>query len=192
MSNIINFATSDVQVSVADVDIVQPNKPVGYNGTFIPNTFDLYTVEDCHVIVNGDTEHPMFLPASGYQFTSVNQLQTLSFTTDGIHYNFFGTAPASIVTTPPVSGGGYHILGIMAQPSQITLDYGSTSQIVVTAVRPALYNNSLMPKGTTYESSDEAVAIVNSNGLVSYVGTGYCKIMVYNNDYYDVVNVTCN
>lgn len=190
MAKPIPFHSSETQVSVVNVDIIQPNKPDGYNGTFIPNYFNFYNQEDCHVIVNGNSTE-MFIPAGGFEFGSVYQLQTLKVVESGIHFNFSGTVPAPLPITP-TSGKGLYMLGVMAQPPAIILNEGDTQQISVTAVRPVLYNNSTMPTDTTYESNNEAIATVSASGLVSYVGTGYTEIIVSNNGYYDIVNVTCS
>jgi hypothetical protein len=191
MSNIVNFYTSSTQTSTANQEIIQQNKPEGYKGTFIANSFNFYNVEDCHVIVNGNTNQ-MNVPAGGYEFKNINQVQTLKIVEAGIHFNYTGTAPVLTVIATPTSGKGLHMLGIMAQPPVMILNEGDTQQITVTAVRPVLYNNSTMPFGTIYESNDEAVATVNTNGIVSYVGSGLASITVSNNGFYDIVNVTCN
>ncbi|MDF2885073.1 MAG: hypothetical protein K0R54_5644 [Clostridiaceae bacterium] len=189
MSNVINFSTSATQTSIANQEIIQPNKPEGYNGTFIANYFDFYNDEDCHVLVNDNTT-PMFIKSGGFTFGSIYQLRILKIVEENIHYNFSGVAPESPALIQTI-GKGLHMLGIMAIPPVIILNEGETKQINVVAVRPVLYNNSIMPVGTIYESSNELVATVNNSGLVSFVGNGYCQITITNNGYIDIIQITC-
>lgn len=188
MANPILFHTSGTQTSTANQELIQPNKPEGYNGAFIPNYFNFYNVEDCHVLLNSNPTE-MEIPAGGFEFGSVYQLQTLKIVEAGIHFNFSGACPPSIVPTQQPSSNQYKI---MAEPSQITLSSGQAQQIIVTAVHPALYNPVVQPQGTTYTSNNTAVCSVDNNtGMVSYVGSGYTTILVENNGFSDIINVTC-
>jgi hypothetical protein len=185
------FHTSTTQLSTANQEIIQSNKPNGYNGTFIPNYFNFYNLEDCHVLLNNNLI-PQNIPAGGFEYGATYQLQTLKVVESGIHYNFSGTIPNAPIAISQAKGSGIHAIGLMAQPCEITLNNGDTSQINVTAVRIPPYANSTMPQGTVYVSTNTNVATVNSTGLVSYVKTGYCKIYASNNGLYDIVEVTCN
>lgn len=74
-------------------------------------------------------------------------------------------------------GGDVKVTSIVLSPSSLSLNTGSSSNIVA-----YVYPTNATNKSLTWTSSDESVATVNQAGRVTAVGAGTCYIRAYSTD----------
>ena len=118
--------------------------------------------------------------------------------TDGVtesgQSEFFQVPADGSITLPPIGLGTRAPApsSISVVPAQLDLDtLGESAQLVTTAVYPNFSRGDVTaaPAGTTYVSSNPAIASVSADGLVSAVGSGTVLISVSNEGALTVVRV---
>lgn len=93
--------------------------------------------------------------------------------------------------TVTVTGSSVAVQGVSLNKSSLTLGIGSTAQLV-----PTIVPSNATDKTVTWRSTASTVATVDSNGLVTGVGKGACRVYVktHDGDYeaYCSINVTAD
>jgi hypothetical protein len=184
------FGSNSTQTSTANQEIIQINKPLNYEGTFVTNTLSFSNNEDCHVKINNSDE--IFIPSGGFDFGSEHSIRTFEIVEADIEFNYLGSYLPAKINQNQSKDNPSNFIGITARPAQITLDNGETSLITVTGLREGVYSNIINPVNTYYSSDDEDICSVSNQGLVSYVGSGETNIIVTNSGFTDTIHVTCN
>ena len=87
-------------------------------------------------------------------------------------FNYFGFRFWGLPVRPVYAGEVVHVTGVELNESSLELEMGKTTQLVAT-VAPEDASN----KRVIWSSSDESIAMVSEDGIVSGVGVGTAEIM---------------
>ena len=187
------FSTTSTQISTSNQEIFIANKPVEYVGLFIASYLCFSNEQDCHVIINNNSNQ-MFVPAGGFEFNSIYQIQSFIIVESGISFNYSGIVPSSLPVVSPIISGdnNSNIIGLATYPPVVNLASGEQSQIQVTGVRSGMYINIINPSGTVFSSGDINVCTVSNKGLIEYIASGNARITIANGLYYDIIEVSCS
>lgn len=168
------YVTYRYEDTIDTISIDADKLPSSYELTMFTEMYEAeQKLADVQILV------PKFKPAGNFEINfasdaaSTSNLEGKALTSGNA--NTYAKVKVKTVTDEE------YIFAIASTPSDVTLASSETQQITTYGLRSGVHGNKTYDPSNsdlTYTSSDDAVATVDTDGLIEYVGVGTCTVTI--------------